>query len=624
MMERAARYGMVLLVLSLSWRAPFATLSAGSQATAGQLSTAGAPPEALRALVANGNRSVVVDAAGLTTSGRRLWAIEPAGGGDAKRPTLVLIGGLDGDPAGTATVMRVLRWWFTDRAAASLRAEWQIAALPCARPDLCDASLEAPHGTNLSAAIVDGPAPLAFPPAGGFFDGKLDPTPHYVWRWTTMQAPTVVIDVRVAATTSWQANALAGGIAGSSPPAADGSLAAALATGGAGAAWSMPVPALRLDVAAGDAVKVIAAALPRAARLSSPLRTTLTARAARAPLDVARLLAPKYPAQPIMSYIPALSWSGALKVATITGEARFRDKPVAEMAPFVSGAKPAIAEPFLLTSLAGHLALSDWGELDGNGEAAAAARKGADFILPQEAGGRDRASGSSDRGAAPSGEAVRFPRGWTDDMFMAVSVLGRVAARTKGDDRYAATAVRLLTTYADQLQRPDGLFMHAKEGPHAWGRGNGFAALGLMDALTYLPADLPDRGRVLQSYQALMKGLIAQQAPDGMWRQVVDEPGSYREFTVTAMVLTAMARGVRLGWLDASYLPVVERAWRALLARIAEDGSLMDVCTGTGSGPTREYYLNRAGISGADDRGGAMALTAALEMHDLARAGGPR
>ena len=49
----------------------------------------------------------------------------------------------------------------------------------------------------------------------------------------------------------------------------------------------------------------------------------------------------------------------------------------------------------------------------------------------------------------------------------------------------------------------------------------------------------------------------------------------------------------------------------------------MDVCTGTGSGPTKDYYLNRAGLTGADDRGGAMALTAALEM-ELLRAGRAR
>jgi rhamnogalacturonyl hydrolase YesR len=285
----------------------------------------------------------------------------------------------------------------------------------------------------------------------------------------------------------------------------------------------------------------------------------------------------------------------------MTGETQYRTKPIAEMTPFVTGATPALVEPYVLTSLAGLLAFADWAAIDDNKEAGALAQNGADLILPE----------------AP-GEIVRFPRRWTDDMFMATSVLARVAARTK-EDRYGVAVGRLLTTYAADLQRPDGLFIHAKDGPHAWGRGNGFAAFGLMEALTHLPASWPDRPRVLQSYQALMKGLIAYQAADGMWRQVVDEPGSYREFTVTAMMVTALARGLRLGWIDAAYRPALDRAWRGLLARIAEDGTLVDVCTGTGSGPTKEYYLNRAGLTGPDDRGGAMGLTAALEMEELAR-----
>ena len=535
--------------------------------------------------------AAVVDAAGLTRSGRRLWAIEPSGSADGSRPKLVLVGGLDGDTTSADEVLRYVRWWFTAAAAAPLRARWEIAALPCARPDACG---ETPTTTP--------DAPLSFPPPGGFFDGKLDPTPHYLWRWTTMQAPTVVIEVAAGPSTAWQANALARAIADGAAPAIDGSLAGSLGGSGTGPAWSRPVPALRLETAADGAAPAISDVLSRAANLASPLHTALGVRQSRAPLDVARLLAPKYPAQAIMSYIPALAWSGALRLAHLTGEARFREKPLADLWPFLSGQKPTIAEPYLLTSLAGHLALSDLGDIEGNAQAAALAQRGADFILPQG-----------------PGEIVRVPRGWTDDMFMATSVLARVGARAK-DDRYGAAAGRLLTSYATELQRPDGIFVHAKEGPHAWGRGNGFAAFGMMEALTYLPESWRDRARVLARFQAHMKGLVAHQAADGMWRQVVDEPGSYRELTVTAMVLAAMARGVRLGWLDPSYRPVVDRAWRGLLARIAEDGTLLDVCTGTGSGPTKEYYLNRAGVTGADDRGGAMALTAALEVEELARA----
>ena len=81
-----------------------------------------------------------------------------------------------------------------------------------------------------------------------------------------------------------------------------------------------------------------------------------------------------------------------------------------------------------------------------------------------------------------------------------------------------------------------------------------------------------------------------------------------------------MARGVRLGWLDGGrYMPAIERAWGAVLARVGEDGSVRDVCTSTGAQATLEYYMTRPVVNGADDRGGAIALMAALEMDMLAR-----
>ena len=329
--------------------------------------------------------------------------------------------------------------------------------------------------------------------------------------------------------------------------------------------------------------------------------------AERTPLDIARQLAARYPESPIMSYIPAVAWSSSLRLARLAGDDKWKDKPRRDMQPFLSGAKPAIAEPYLLTSLAGHLAFSDLGELDGNRDAAALAKKAADFIL---------AGPSTALGASTSQQSVKFPRNWTDDMFMATTLLARVGARTE-DDRYAQAVGRLLTTYAEKLQRPDGLFIHAVDGPHAWGRGNGFALLGLTEALTYLPENWSDRPAVLDIYRKHIRALIPHQSDDGSWRQVVDEPTSYRELTVTAMTVAAMARGVSRGWLGKDMLPVIERGWKAVAARVNDDGTVKDVCSGTGAGPTKEYYLNRPVVNGPDDRGGAMALLAAVEMIEL-------
>jgi rhamnogalacturonyl hydrolase YesR len=322
---------------------------------------------------------------------------------------------------------------------------------------------------------------------------------------------------------------------------------------------------------------------------------------ARSPQDVARVLAMRYPASPIMSYIPALSWWGAMRLSAMTGDRQFAAKARREMTPFLDGATPAIAEPYLLTSLAGHLAFAHLAATENDEAAATLSRKAADFILPVEAG-----------------SLVRFPRQWTDDMFMASSLLSPVGA-SSGDPRYAAAVGPLLIAYAEQLQRPDGLFIHAKEGPHAWGRGNGFALLGLADALEHLPPTWPDRPRVLEIYRRHVRGLLAHQSDDGSWRQVVDNDTSYRELTVTAMTVAAIARGVRRGWLDESYRQPATRGWSAVLARVSEDGSVRDVCAGTGAGPTLDYYLKRPVVNGADDRGGAMALLAAIEVAELTR-----
>ena len=191
-------------------------------------------------------------------------------------------------------------------------------------------------------------------------------------------------------------------------------------------------------------------------------------------------------------------------------------------------------------------------------------------------------------------------------MFMASVILARMG-------EFDAAASRLVG-YAARLQRPDGVFIHATDGPFAWGRGNGFAALGLVELLAALPENHPSRANLLDIYRRHMAAARLLQSPDGMWREVLDEPGAYREETATAMLLTAMARGIRLGWIGHDYDRNVDRAWLGLLAHVKDDGTVIDVCTGTGAGPTKRYYLDRAAITGADDRGGAMALLASMEM----------
>jgi rhamnogalacturonyl hydrolase YesR len=288
-----------------------------------------------------------------------------------------------------------------------------------------------------------------------------------------------------------------------------------------------------------------------------------------------------------------------LRLSRIAGDPSLREKVLTQIQPWLSGEKPLVGDRVQLTTVAG---TSIFAELAAERDTPAGRA-----ALPLAEKGRDLASAEKSPGVAQYGS------GWTDDMFMSGVVLARTG-RLAGHESDLDTAARLLTAYASRLQRPDGIFNHAIEGPIAWGRGNGFAAMGLTEVLTAMAAAHPQRTKLLEIYRRQMAAVKSAQAPDGMWREIIDDPAAYREETATAMLLTAMARGVRLGWIDRSYTPIVQRAWRALAAHVTDDGTVIDVCASTGSGPNRKYYFDRPAVTGADDRGGAMALMAAMEM----------
>ncbi len=75
--------------------------------------------------------------------------------------------------------------------------------------------------------------------------------------------------------------------------------------------------------------------------------------------------------------------------------------------------------------------------------------------------------------------------------------------------------------------RADGLHRHSPLDESAWGRGNGFPALGLALALEDMPTTHKDRGEMLAAFRAHMQALLPHQDPTGAWHQVVDHPESY-------------------------------------------------------------------------------------------------
>ena len=204
----------------------------------------------------------------------------------------------------------------------------------------------------------------------------------------------------------------------------------------------------------------------------------------------------------------------------------------------------------------------------------------------------------------------------TEDMFFAGAILGRAYALT-GDVSYLDIQTAFLLN-AD-IQVESGLFKHCRSVPYHWGRGNGFAALGYAETLTYLPDDHAHRDDLVSIHKRHLDALIAHQRPSGMFSQLLDLPGTYQELTAVCMVGYAVARGLRLGWLDESYRAFVNSLWQAASERIGPNGEVVDGCTGTGAVNDRRFYIDRDAEYGRDDRTGNLALWFAVEMERLYR-----
>ncbi len=189
-------------------------------------------------------------------------------------------------------------------------------------------------------------------------------------------------------------------------------------------------------------------------------------------------------------------------------------------------------------------------------------------------------------------------RFWIDDVWM-IGILQVEAWRATKKKVYLERAARAINAHLEKLQQPNGLFFHGSQAPHYWGRGNGWVAAGLAEIISVLPASNPQYASILSGYKKMMEALLKYQAPNGMWRQLVDHEEAWEETSATAMFGYAVTLGVQRGILPAAvYAPVVEKAWLALTEYVDESGRLREGGTGTGQKNDVQFYLKRPRVTG--------------------------
>ena len=149
--------------------------------------------------------------------------------------------------------------------------------------------------------------------------------------------------------------------------------------------------------------------------------------------------------------------------------------------------------------------------------------------------------------------------------------------------------------YAAVLQREDGLFQHGYDvaagrgNDVAWGRGQGWALLGLVDTLAEAGPDADLSARLRRLVEALARHEV-----DGRWRTVVDDPTAPVEHSVAAYVAYAVRRAVEHKLVDPGHAAMADRAFAATIAQLSGGG--LPVSEATPVGPAADYHHRSLGI----------------------------
>jgi len=162
---------------------------------------------------------------------------------------------------------------------------------------------------------------------------------------------------------------------------------------------------------------------------------------------------------------------------------------------------------------------------------------------------------------------------------------------------YTEIGVEQAIAYVDALQMPSGIFDHfflnGVEGTwgQGWGRGQGWALLGLMDVLHQIPKSHSGYQKLAGAAQKLIDGMINLQREDGRWWCVIDSERSGEEGSTAGFMATGFARAIKLGIVDKSKVePAMINALNGVIADTNSQGELQNVTAAVMASTRKSHY----------------------------------
>ena len=224
---------------------------------------------------------------------------------------------------------------------------------------------------------------------------------------------------------------------------------------------------------------------------------------------------------------------------------------------------------------------------------------------------------------------------WIDAIQMAMPVYAKMG-RLMNDERYWDKMWNLYTYTrnhhgdAGLFNAKDGLWWrdHDYDAPYTepngedcyWSRGNGWVLAALVRVMNELPENHRYHKACLKDFRAMCKALKAVQREDGMWNVSLHDPTHYggKEITGTSLFIYGMAWGIRKGYLkESEYLPIVTKAWNAIVADAIHPDGILGYVQGTGKDPSAGQPVTYDKIPDFDDYGTGCFLLAGSELYKL-------
>ena len=234
---------------------------------------------------------------------------------------------------------------------------------------------------------------------------------------------------------------------------------------------------------------------------------------------------------------------------------------------------------------------------------------------------------------------------WLDGLFMGEPFYAEYAATFHEDAAFDDIAKQFILMERHSRDDKTGLLYHGWDesrkqhwadpttgrSPNFWARAMGWYAMALVETLDYFPRKHPQRAELIAILNRLAKAVAEYQEPrSGLWYQVMDkggEKGNYLEASAACMFVYALAKGVRNGYLPASYMKTANDGYRGILKEFVKtdtegrfnlEGTV--AVAGLGGNPYRdgsyEYYVNEKVVTN-DPKGIGAFLLAATEMESI-------